>query len=75
MLIEKGFEGRHEYGGFEPSLKAVFQHADIPHVWANAIGLGGALLVYNALSVVRRHLDDGGLRRLFLVPVPPEGAR
>jgi len=75
LLLEESFEGRHEYGGFGPSLKAVFQHADIPHVWANAIGLGGALLVYNALSVVRRYLGDGGLRRLFFTPVPDEGAR
>lgn len=72
LLLEKGFEGRHEYGGFGPSLRAVFQHADIQHVWVNTIGLGGALLVYNALSVVRRHLGAGGLRRLFAMPVPEE---
>ena len=32
MLLEKGFEGRHEFGGFVPSLQAVFEHTDIQHV-------------------------------------------
>ena len=70
LLLEKAFEGRHEHGGFGPSLMSVFQHADMPHVWANTICLSGALLGYNLLSVVRRHLGDGGLTRLFLSPLP-----
>lgn len=70
LLLEKGFEGRHEYGGFEKSLSAVFQHADIYHVWVNAIVLTGALLVYNILFVVRSYLGEGGLLRLFLKPIP-----
>lgn len=69
LLIEKAFEGRHEYGGFRASLSAVFQHVDVHHVWTNAIALSGALLGYNALSVVRSHLGEGGLRRLFLTPI------
>lgn len=28
VLLEKAFEGRHEYGGFGSSLSEVFQHAD-----------------------------------------------
>jgi hypothetical protein len=70
LLLEKGFEGRHEYGGFGASLAAVFQHENINHVWANSIALLGALLVFNALSVIRGHLGKGGLRRLFLIPPP-----
>jgi hypothetical protein len=72
LLLEKAFEGRHEHGGFVPSLVSVFQHAEIHHVWVNTICLTGALLGYNALSVVRRHLGEGGLIRLFLSPVPEE---
>ena len=72
LLLEKAFEGRHEYGGFGPSLAAVFQHAEMYHVWANAIVLSGALLVFNALSVIRAHLGAGGLFRLFLQPLPEE---
>ena len=74
LLLEKAFEGRHEYGGFGPSLRAVFQHADIYQVWVNAIVLTGALLGYNALSVVRSHLGEGGLLRLFLQPIPGRGS-
>jgi hypothetical protein len=72
LLLEKAFEGRHEHGGFGASLIAVFQHAEVHHVWVNTICLTGALLGYNALSVVWRHLGKGGLLRLFLSPVPEE---
>lgn len=65
MLLEKSFEGRHEHGGFGPSLRTVFQHADIHHFWLNTICLSGALPGYNVLSVIRRHLGAGGLLRLF----------
>ncbi len=72
ILFEKAFEGRHEHGGFGPSLTALFQHEEVHHVWANTICLSSALLGYNALSVVRRHLGKGGLIRLFLSPLPEE---
>jgi hypothetical protein len=72
LLLEKAFDGRHEYGGFGPSLIALFQHAEIHHVWVNVICLSGALLGYNILSVFRRHLGEGGLMRLFLSPLPEE---
>jgi len=75
LLLEKAFDGRHEYGGFGPSLMAVFQHVDIYHVWANAICLSGALLGYNMLSVIRRNLGGGGLMRMFLSPLPEESGR
>jgi hypothetical protein len=72
LILEKGFEGRHEYGGFGGSLSAVFQHVDIYHVWTNTIVLTGALLVYNLLSVVRSYLGEGGLLRMLLRPKPDE---
>ncbi len=72
LLLEKAFEGRHEHGGFGPSLRAVLQHAEIHHVWANAIGLSGALLAYNALAGIRRQLGERGLLRLFRSPLPRE---
>lgn len=69
MLFEKAFEGRHEYGGFNHSLLAVFRHADVNHVLVNTICLSGALLGYNLLSVLRRRLGTGGLLRLFMTPI------
>lgn len=75
LLLEKAFEDRREYGGFGAALVAVFQHAEVAHVWANTICLSGALLGYNALAVVRRHLGEGGLVRLFLTrPAGEPGA-
>jgi hypothetical protein len=72
LAIEKGFEGRQEYGGLNQALRHLFQQEDIYHVWANTITLSGALLGYNALTVVREHLGEGGLIRMFLSPLPQE---
>jgi hypothetical protein len=72
LLLEKAFEGRHEPGGFSQALMAVFQHIDIYHVWANALTVSGALLVYNCVSVLQRHLGGGSLMKLFLRPIPEE---
>jgi hypothetical protein len=74
LLLEKAFEGRHEHGGFGPSLMAMFQQAEGHHVWVTTICLSGALLGYNMLSVVRRHLGEGGLVRLFFSPLPEESS-
>lgn len=70
LLLEKAFEGRHEYDGFGAALSAVFQHPDMPHILANAVVLTGALLGYNVLSVLRANFSEGGLLRVFLTPVP-----
>jgi hypothetical protein len=72
LLIEKGIEGRHEAGGLVPAVQHLFQQADIYHVWANILCIAGALLGYNAITVVRRHLGNGNLFRIFLTPLPEE---
>lgn len=69
LLLEKAFEGRHEYDSFGASLIAVFQHADVHHVWLNTICLSAALLSYNILSVVRKRLGKGALLQMFLTPL------
>ena len=70
LVLERGIEGRHEHGGFVGAVKAAFQGEDADHILANAMCISGALLVYNALSVVRRYLGDTPLFKLFLVPLP-----
>jgi len=70
LVLEKGFEGRHEYGGLGPALRHLFQQEDVHHVWANTLCLSGALLGYNALSVVRQHLGERGLLRIFTSILP-----
>ena len=69
MLLEKAFETRHGQGGFGSALMNVFQHRDMPHVWADAICVSGALLFYNSLSALNRHLGSGGLAKVFLSPL------
>ncbi len=68
ILLEKAFQSRHEQGGFGPALMKVFQHRDMPHVWANTICVTGALLFYNLLSALNHHLGAGGLAQVFLTP-------
>ncbi len=68
MLLEKAFESRHEQGGFSPALMNVFQHRDIPHVWANTICVTGALLSYNLLATISGQLGKGELVRALLSP-------
>jgi len=70
LVLEKSFEARHEYGGFIAAMTTLFRQADAIHVWTNTICLSAALLSYNMLSVVRRHLGKGGLLKMFLVPLP-----
>jgi hypothetical protein len=72
LLLERGFEARHEHGGFWNSVVWVFQHRDGRHVWADSIGVGAALLAYNTLRAIRRHLGEGRLHRVFLSPPASE---
>ena len=59
--------------GFREKLKDEIRAvAKVHHVWVNTICLTGALLGYNVLSVVRRYLGQGGLLRLFLLPLPEQ---
>src|SRR5262245_48807746 len=66
LLLEKGFEARHEHGGFGASVIWVFKHRDMHHVWADTIVVGCALLGFNTLGAMRRHLGEGQLHRVFL---------
>jgi len=72
MILEKAFEGRHEYGGFGNAVTAIFEHADMPHILVNTICVAGALLGYNILAVIRRYLGTGELLRFFQSPLPDE---
>lgn len=72
LILEKAFDGRHEYGGFGNSLAKVFQHVDIYHVWANTICVVGALLVFNLFSILHQWLGRRELIRLFVTPLPDE---
>lgn len=72
LVLEKAFDGREEHGGFGASLTHVFEHADIPHVSVNTIGLSGALLVYHLQSLIGKHYGNDVLLRLLLLPPADE---
>lgn len=70
LLLEKAFDVRHEHGGVLAALARLLRHADVYRVVADAIAAGGALLAFNALSVIRQNLGAGALRRIFRMPLP-----
>jgi len=72
VVFEKAFEAQHEYGGFISSLIQSFHDQNIHHVLATTISVAFALLGFNALFVIRRHLGKGGLFRVFLSPLAEE---
>jgi hypothetical protein len=65
LLLEKAFEVRHEAGGMLHALSGILRHEDIPHLVANAIVAGGALLVFNVFSLIRATLGPGALLRML----------
>jgi hypothetical protein len=64
-VLEKAFEARHEAGSFGQAFSYLFNHRDIYHVWATAIGSVGSIFVYNAFSVVQRTMGKNGLANFF----------
>jgi hypothetical protein len=72
LVLEKSFEGRHDYGGFIPAVIGLFQTVKGSHVWVNVICISGALLVYNIFSALKQILGEGALLRALLSPLPKE---
>lgn len=70
--LERAFETRAERGGFGPALAALVEETHWPHLATTVAGVGSALLFYNAIMVVRRHVGRDGLRRMFTEPVPAD---
>jgi len=70
LLIEKGIDGMHEYGGFGAALTAEWKQVDMYHILLNVICLPGALLGYNIFSVVREHLARAHCCRCSCHPCP-----
>ena len=72
LVLEKSFEGRHDYGGFIPSMIGSFQTVEGFHVWVNVICTSGALLVYNIFFALEKIFGEGTLLRALLSPMPEE---
>lgn len=70
LAIERGISERSEHGGFLAAIRAALRGTNVPHLWANSLCISGALLGYNALSIIRLQLGQGNLRMLFVTPLP-----
>jgi hypothetical protein len=74
LILEKGFEARHEFGGFARAVYGLFSQTDFYHVLANILCLSGALLLYNILSVVDQNIGLRALLGFFASPLPDRPA-
>lgn len=75
LVLEKSFEGRHEYSGFFNAFKNLANSADGYHIWVNTLCVFGALLFYNLGSVVKKYLGKEDLKRILLSPVPEQNSK
>lgn len=73
LLLEHGIRERHEHGGVVAAAVAGFRDTSDLHILLNTLVVSGALLAYNAVSVIRRHLGPFALLRMFRMPLPREG--
>lgn len=74
LAIEHGVRGRSEHGGFLPAVDAAIRGVNADHFWASSFCIGGALLAWNILGVVRRRLGEGAIVRMLLEPAEASGA-
>ena len=72
LLCEQAFKEHHGHEDLGATVTRVFQSKDANQVWAKAICVGWALLVFNGFTVIRRRLGSAGLLRLFTSPLPKE---
>jgi hypothetical protein len=71
--LERAFETRAEHGGFGAAFAMLVDDPHWPHLLAATLGAGLAMLVYNTIEVIRRHVGGDALRRMFAAPLAPPG--
>jgi hypothetical protein len=72
LMVEKGFEGRHEAGGLIKAIRQAIAEGNADHAIATTLAVGVALIGFNAASILRKHLGEHGLRHIFLTPLPDD---
>lgn len=46
FILEKGFEKRHEHGGFGNAIRYVIENRDMYHVWASTLAVSASIFIY-----------------------------
>jgi hypothetical protein len=72
LVAEKAFSLRDEAGGFAAALSSVFEHADMPRIWATVICVGLAFVGYTSFDVLRREIGGVRIRDAFFARHMPE---
>ena len=70
IVLEKGLEAKHEYGGFFEAIKNIASKANAYHIWVNTICVYGALLLYNIWSVFKKHFGERVFWKIMREPMP-----
>jgi hypothetical protein len=70
LVLEKGFEARHEYGGFFAALKNTFKDSNDYHIWINTLCVFGTLFFFNFGEVIKLHLGVDSFLKLLRKPLP-----
>ena len=70
LLLEKGFEARHEYDGFFPAVKNILKSSDDYHIWIDTICVFCSLLFFNFGTIVKRYLGNNSFLKILGQPVP-----
>ena len=70
LILEKSFEGQHEYGSFINAFKNLLNDANMYHIWVNIICVFGALFFYNFGSFLNKQLGNGGIMDMLSSPYP-----
>ncbi|HWR93700.1 MAG TPA: hypothetical protein VN192_00685 [Flavobacterium sp.] len=65
LIIEKAFEIRQEYGGFDNALTHVFQNRDIYKFETSLIIVGLSIFWFNTFSILTQYYNPKDLINLF----------
>jgi hypothetical protein len=76
LVLEQTVETRDAAGGLAPAFRGVFDHPDMPAIWALAIGFALAFAGFTGFAVILREIGAERLRAIFLrrPAVPGESA-
>jgi hypothetical protein len=70
VIAERGFEQRHEHGGFTDAVVALMTQRDMYRIWATTIAVGSTILGFNIYSAFSMRYGNAALiRLLFKTPL------
>lgn len=66
LLLEKAFDSRAAYGGFTSAVAGIFEHPEMPQIYATTIAIALSFLAYNVFGVMGQAIGRDRTVELFL---------